>query len=74
MRLMINVGLIVAYLCFVPILGLFTTTGIYLTLHMLYLGIRPLSLAMAVAAGGVLVLYGFFGLLLGISMPGSLLF
>lgn len=72
MRTAVNIGLIIAYVIVVPHLGLFTTTGIYLTLHMLFLGIRPVGLAVAVAVGAVAVMYGFFGILLGINMPDTL--
>ena len=72
MRTVINIGLIITYVIIVPNLGLFTTTGIYLTVHMLFLGVRPIGLALAVAVGAVVVMYGFFGLLLGINMPDAL--
>ena len=72
MRIVINIGLIIAYVIIVPNLGLFTTTGIYLAIHMLFLGVRPIALALAVAVGAVVVMYGFFGLLLGINMPDAL--
>jgi len=72
MRTGINISLILALLVTAPYLGLFTTTGIYLAIHMLFLGIRPAWGVLAIAGAAISIMYGFFGLLLGISMPGTL--
>lgn len=73
MKTAVNITLIVLCIIVIPYLGLFTTVGIYLAVHMLYLGIRPLPLVAVVAVGATLVMYGFFGILLGVEMSGSLL-
>ena len=73
MKTAINITLIVICIVIIPYLGLFTTVGIYLALHMFYLGIRPISLVAMVAVGATLVMYGFFGILLGVEMSGALL-
>jgi len=72
MRTAVNIGLIVGCIVIIPFLGLFTTVGIYLAIHMIFLGVRPLTLVVAVAAGSVLVMYGFFGVLLGVQLSGTL--
>jgi len=73
MKTAVNITLIVLCIVVIPYLGLFTTVGIYLAVHMFYLGIRPLPLLAVVAIGATLVMYGFFGILLGVEMSGSLL-
>lgn len=72
MRTAINIGLLVICIVAIPYLGLFTTVGVYLVIHMLYLGVRPIALVVLTAVGSVLVMYGFFGLLLGVDMSGTL--
>lgn len=71
MRTGFNIALIIAYAWLVPIVGLFTTTGGYLAIHMIYLGIRPWPLVLAITLGAVAVMYGFFGYLLGVEMNGT---
>lgn len=73
MRTGVNIALIVSCILIIPYLGLFTTVGIYLALHMSFLGVRPFSLVALVTVGAVLVMYGFFGILLGVEMSGALL-
>ncbi len=73
MKTTINIALIVICIVIIPYLGLFTTVGIYLAIHMFFLGVRPLSLVSLVAVGVTLVMYGFFGILLGVGISGSLL-
>jgi hypothetical protein len=72
MRTAVNIALIVGCIVIIPFLGLFTTVGIYLAIHMFFLGVRPLTLVVVVAAGSVLVMYGFFGVLLGVELSGTL--
>lgn len=72
MRTAVNIALIIGCIVIIPYLGLFTTVGIYLAVHMYFLGIRPIALVAAVAFGSVLVMYGFFGVLLGVSLTGTL--
>lgn len=73
MKVAINIAMVAALIIAAPYLGLFVTTGVYLAAHMTLLGVRPLGLTLAVAAGVTLVLYCFFGLLLGVEMRGALL-
>lgn len=73
MRTVVNIALLTAYVVAVPRLGLFTATGIYLVVHFLFLGIRPVGLALGAAVVATLVMYGFFGLILGVEMRGALL-
>ena len=73
-RSFVNVALIVAYAVSVPILGFFTATGTYAIVHMTYLGVRPFPLVFAVAAGGLIFLYFFFGFILGVPVPHGLLY
>ncbi|MDF1594118.1 MAG: tripartite tricarboxylate transporter TctB family protein [Desulfobacterales bacterium] len=73
-RSFVNVALIAAFAVSVPILGFFTATGIYIIVHMTYLGVRPFSLVLAVTAGGLLFLYFFFGFVLGVPVPHGLLY
>ena len=73
MRIAVNIILLVICIITIPYLGLFTTVGIYLGIHMFYLGVRPIALVGLVAIGSVLVMYGFFGLLLGVQFSGTLL-
>lgn len=73
-RAVVNVVLIVAFAVCVPLLGFFTAAGAYILVHMTYLGVRPLSLVLAVAAGGLIFLYFFFGYILGVPVPHGLLY
>ena len=73
MRTAVNIALIISCIILIPYLGLFTTVGIYLAIHMYFLGVRPFSLVAVVAVGAVVVMYGFFGLLLGVQLSGTLL-
>ena len=73
MRTAINIALLTSCIVIIPYLGLFTTVGIYLAIHMFFLGVRPVSLVALVAVGAVLVMYGFFGILLGVDLSGTLL-
>ncbi|KKL98761.1 hypothetical protein LCGC14_1821190 [marine sediment metagenome] len=73
-RIAINVALVTGLVVITPVLGLFASAAIYLLCHMLFLGIRPLWLAMLIAAGCTLVLYGFFGGLLGVEISDAWLF
>ena len=72
MRTAVNIVLLVCCIIIIPYLGLFTTVGIYLAVHMYILGIRPIMLVGLVTLGSVLVMYGFFGLLLGVRLSGTL--
>ena len=72
MRTAINIALLVICIITIPYLGLFTTVGIYLGMHMFFLGVRPVALVVGVAAGSILVMYGFFGVLLGVGLSGTL--
>lgn len=74
MRYAINIGLLIAYVALVPVLGFFTATGIYLITHMTYLGIRPFPLVLAVTAGGLVFLYALFGYMLGVYIPHGILY
>ena len=73
MRTAINIALLITCIIVIPYLGLFTTVGIYLAIHMFFLGVRPLSLVVVTTVGLVLVMYGFFGILLGVELSGALL-
>ena len=73
MRIAINISLLVATIIIIPFLGLYTTVGIYLGIHMFFLGVRPLLLVAGVSLGSVLVMYCFFGILLGVHLSGTLL-
>lgn len=73
MRTAVNIVLLVVCIITIPFLGLYTTVGVYLGVHMFYLGVRPIALVGVVAVGAVLVMYGFFGLLLGVQFSGALL-
>jgi hypothetical protein len=73
MRTAANVVLLVICIITIPHLGLYTTVGLYLGVHMLFLGVRPIVLVGVVTIGTVLVMYGFFGLLLGVQFSGALL-
>ena len=66
MRIAINIILLVCCIIAIPYLGLFSTVGIYLAVHMYFLGIRPIPLVGLVAFCSILVMYCFFGLLLPI--------
>ena len=72
MRSAINIALLVCCIVIIPFLGLFTTVGIYLCIHMFILGVRPVSLIAGVTIMSVLVMYSFFGLLLGVQYSGAL--
>ena len=73
MRIAINIILLVCCIIAVPYLGLFSTVGIYLAVHMYFLGVRPIPLVGLVAFCSILVMYSFFGLLLGVRLSGTLL-
>ena len=73
MRTAINIALLITCIIIIPYLGLVTTVGIYLAIHMYFLGVRPLSLVAVTTVGLVLVMYGFFGVLLGVELSGALL-
>lgn len=73
MKTVVNIALLTALVLAAPRLGLFTSAGIYLAAHFLFLGIRPVALALGVAVAATLVMYGFFGLILGVEMRGALL-
>lgn len=73
MRTAVNIVLLVICIITIPYLGLYTTVGLYLGVHMFFLGVRPLVLVGVVTIACVLVMYGFFGLLLGVQFSGALL-
>lgn len=70
---MVNIALLTAFVVSAQWLGLFTSAGLYLAAHFLFLGIRPVALALGAAVIATLVMYGFFGLILGVEMRGALL-
>ncbi len=74
LRIAINIGLIVALVILVPILGFFTATGLFLIVSMFYLGIRPVWLILAVTAGTLAAFYGVFEAFLGVLVPHGFLF
>lgn len=73
-KIIINVVLITALIIAAPIVGLFVSAAVYLLAHMIYLGIRPLWLSLFCALGGTAIIYAFFGLALGVSIPRVWLF
>lgn len=73
-RIGINIGIITSFIIIAPFLGLFVTTALYLFSHMLFLGVRPVWLPALCALGSTGVIYGFFGHLLGVYIPGTWLF
>ena len=73
-RVLVSVVLIVAYAVAVPRLGFFAATFVYLIAHMTFLGIRPLWKPPAVTGGVLGVLYVLFEFLLGVDLPGGVLF
>ena len=72
-RVVASVVLILGFVILAPILGLFAAAAVFLTAHMLTLGVRPFLLALASGIGVAAVLYLFFGWLLGVSMPDGLI-
>lgn len=73
-RVAINIALVFAYVALVSILGFYVTTGVYLCVHMFYLGIRPMWKILVVAAGTLVALYAMFEYFLGVLIPHGLLF
>lgn len=73
MRTAINIALLTAFVVAVPILGLFSSALVYMAVHFLFLGIRPVPLALGAAVAATAVMYVFFGLILGVEMRGALL-
>ncbi|MBL6929156.1 MAG: tripartite tricarboxylate transporter TctB family protein [Rhodospirillales bacterium] len=73
-RIAINVGLILGFVILVPILGFFTAAGIYLVIHMSYLGIRPYWLVALVTGGVLIAFYMMFEFFLGVLVPHGLIF
>ncbi|PCI88918.1 MAG: hypothetical protein COB24_00130 [Hyphomicrobiales bacterium] len=73
-RIVFNIGIITFFIILAPYLGLFVTTALYLFAHMLFLGVRPVWLVAVCSLGSTAVIYGFFGHLLGVYLPGALLF
>ncbi|MBC8158302.1 MAG: tripartite tricarboxylate transporter TctB family protein [Alphaproteobacteria bacterium] len=73
-RIAINVGLILGFVILVPILGFFTAAGIYLVMHMTYLGIRPFWLVGVVMGGVLIAFYMMFEFFLGVLVPHGLIF
>lgn len=73
MKTALNVALIAGLIVSAPYVGLYASVGLYLLIHMIVLNIRPV-VAASVAAASTLVMYGFFGMLLGVEMRGVLLF
>lgn len=74
LRIAINIGIIVGFIILAPFLGLFVSTALYLFIHMVFLGVRPIWLCAVCSLGSTGVIYGFFGHLLGVYLPGALLF
>lgn len=74
LRIAINIGLIVVLVMLVSILGFYTATGLYLCVHMYYLGIRPAWKIAAVTAATLIVFYGVFEAFLGVLVPHGLIF
>ncbi len=72
LRVGASTALIIGFILAAHWIGLFTSAAIYLLTHMLYLGVRPVWLAAVCTAGITAMLYGFFGYLLGVSIPGTL--
>lgn len=73
-RIGINIAIIVSFIVIAPYLGLFVTTALYLFSHMLFLGVRPIWLVALCSLGCTGVIYGFFGHLLGVYIPGGFFF
>lgn len=73
-RIATNISLIVAYIVLVSVLGFYTATGLYLCIHMYYLGIRPVWKIGAVTMGTLAVFYGLFEAFLGVLVPHGLVF
>jgi hypothetical protein len=71
MRIVLNIALIVGLVVAAPVVGLFVSVGAYLVVHFIVLGVRPVVFAVAVALGVSLVMYGFFGLILGVEMRNA---
>jgi hypothetical protein len=71
MRTALNIALVTALVIAAPVVGLFVSVGVYLLIHFILLGVRPIAYAVAVAIGVTLVMYGFFGLILGIEMRNA---
>lgn len=64
-----NAGLILLFAAGVMQLGFYPAVVFYLIAHMLFLGVRPAWLTLAVAAGAAIVFYGVFDWGLGIPVP-----
>ncbi|MBL6945746.1 MAG: tripartite tricarboxylate transporter TctB family protein [Rhodospirillales bacterium] len=73
-RIAINVGLILGFVIVVPILGFFSAAGIYLMVHMIYLGIRPYWMVAVVTLGVLIAFYMMFEFFLGVLVPHGLIF
>lgn len=74
LRIAINIGLIIGLVVLISILGFYTATGLYLCIHMYYLGIRPAWKIGAVTVGTLAVFYGLFEVFLGVLVPHGLVF
>lgn len=74
LRITINIGMIIALVVLVSILGFYTATGLYLCVAMYYLGIRPAWKIAVVSAGTLIVFYGVFEAFLGVLVPHGLIF
>jgi len=73
-RVLVTIGMLVAYGLIMPTLGFFVTSALFLLLHMLYLGIRgPVWLASPI----ILLLgtaWALFERFLGVPLPHGLIY
>ena len=64
-------GIGVAYLALVPVLGYAVTAGLVILTVAVYQGERPDARLLAIGVGGALFFWAFFVVLLGIDMPAG---
>lgn len=68
-RFLVNLALVTAFVLGVTSVGFYASLVLYLTAHMLYLGVRPVVLVVAVAVGVGAAFWLGFEYLLRVPVP-----
>lgn len=73
-RVLVSVGFLAGFALLLPILGFFVAAALFLTTHMLFLGIRSPVTVIVVCVSLLGVAWTLFERFLGVPLPHGMLF
>jgi hypothetical protein len=73
-RVLVSIGFLTGFALLLPVLGFFVTATLFLTTHMLFLGIRSPVIVVIVCASLLGVAWVLFERFLGVPLPHGMLF